>query len=117
VGSDVYGLAMVISEVRNVQIRLLIICGVNPCIVLLGCAQILTQEVPMDTMFRNSTSEECYHHLVEENRRPVLPDSVPFVLREILAVAWTTNPSMRPACGDIANVAIQCLEDISATES
>lgn len=63
----------------------------------------------MDVMFRNSTPEECCHHLVVENRRPVLPEWVPSALKEVVSRAWATDPALRPPCGEIAAIALDCI--------
>jgi len=87
--SDVYGLAMVISE-------------------------IILQEIPLDELLRSSSPEQCYHYLVNENCRPILPDSIPLAFRNILTLAWNSDPDSRPTCADIANTAQECLQKMLA---
>lgn len=71
--SDVFGVAMVLSE-------------------------ILLQVVPFDEAKIKLNENTVYTKLVIENHRPVLPNTVPEGIVEVLEKAWCTKPSDRVSC-------------------
>jgi serine/threonine protein kinase len=83
--SDIFGLAMVLSE-------------------------IITNELPLDKILRTKkvSFEELLKILSIENKRPTLPDSLPKALRDIIMRAWDTDPVVRPSADEILTVLEQC---------
>lgn len=83
--SDIFGISMVLSE---------IICN----------------ELPLDKIIRTKkiSYEELLRMLSIEKRRPMLPDSLPTVITDIVVRAWDTEPAFRPTASEILNVLEQC---------
>ena len=75
--SDVFGLAMVFSE-------------------------ILIREPPLDELTHGCTYEKWHTILAVQNIRPKLPDNTISEVREIIETAWSTDPKLRPTAEDIS---------------
>jgi len=82
------------------------------CLVILNVLKILTQQLPLEEIFTNSSEAEIFHYLVVDNKRPELPAHLPEALTSIITRAWDSDATLRPSAAEIITV----LESIYADE-
>lgn len=60
--------------------------------------ELLTKQIPFDG--KVSKASEC---VVKENKRPLIPDETPELIKSIIRASWNGNRELRPKFDDIIN--------------
>jgi hypothetical protein len=85
--SDVYGVAMILSEIIQI-------------------------EVPLEKYMNRRTRiprEEWLELITTEGARPVLPENLPHILRRAIEAAWHPDPMLRPSAERLLHVIEHCI--------
>ena len=83
--SDIFGLAMVFSE-------------------------ILIREPPLEQVTREMDYSGWYNLIVEQNIRPVLPGHTLPDVRDLIEAAWNSDPHLRPSADKIVSILAETVE-------